>query len=249
MTAEPFVPMISFESISFAASDTVRKGAMSLASHSLPRSSAALRREAEIQRERLTQAGRQGGSNGGRPRLYRLRRDPPDPQWPGRARIAVNINLNFEGGGERSIMEGDGVSEGVLNDIGLPSLAGVRSPLVESVFEYGSRVGGWRLLRLFRRFGVKICCLAVAKAAERNPELTRAFVEDGHEIVSHGYRWLDYQTMPEEVEREHVRLGIEAIERIAGVRPVGWMTGRPSANTRRLHRRARRLSLRPRRAQ
>ena len=161
--------------------------------------------------------------------------NPPDPQWPGAARIAVNINLNFEGGGELSVMDGDGVSEGVLNDIGMPSLPGVRSPIVESVFEYGSRVGGWRLLRLFRRFGVKISLLAVAKAAERNPELARAFVENGHEIVSHGYRWLDYQTIPEEVERKHVRLGIETIERIAGVRPVGWMTGRPSANTRRLH--------------
>jgi allantoinase len=161
--------------------------------------------------------------------------NPPDPQWPGAARIAVNINLNFEGGGELSVMDGDGVSEGVLNDIGMPSLPGVRSPIVESVFEYGSRVGGWRLLRLFRRFGVKISLLAVAKAAERNPELARAFVEDSHEIVSHGYRWLDYQTIPEEVERKHVRLGIETIERIAGVRPVGWMTGRPSANTRRLH--------------
>jgi peptidoglycan/xylan/chitin deacetylase (PgdA/CDA1 family) len=100
--------------------------------------------------------------------------NPPDPQWPGGARIAVNINLNFEGGGERLVMEG----EGVLNDMGMSSLPGVRSPIVESVFEYGSRVGGWRLLRLFRRFGVKICLLAVAKAAERNPELTRALVED-----------------------------------------------------------------------
>jgi peptidoglycan/xylan/chitin deacetylase (PgdA/CDA1 family) len=81
----------------------------------------------------------------------------------------------------------------------------------------------------------KVCLLAVAKAAERNPEIARAFVEDGHEIVSHGYRWLDYQTIPEDVEREHVRLGIETIESVAGVRPVGWMTGRPSANTRRLH--------------
>jgi peptidoglycan/xylan/chitin deacetylase (PgdA/CDA1 family) len=160
---------------------------------------------------------------------------PPDPQWPGGARIAVNINLNFEGGGERSVLDGDGVSEGLLNDIGMPSLAGLRSPLVESVFEYGSRVGGWRLLRLFRKFGIKVCLLAVAKAAERNPDLTRAFVEDGHEIVSHGYRWLDYQTIPEAVEREHIRLGIATIERVAGMRPVGWMTGRPSANTRRLH--------------
>ena len=161
--------------------------------------------------------------------------EPPEAHWPGNARIAVNVNLNFEGGGERSVLEGDASSEGALNDIGQPALSGLRSPLVESVFEYGSRVGGWRLLRLFRRYGLKVCLLAVAKAAERNPELTRAFVEDGHEIVSHGYRWLDYQTIPEETEREHVRLGIELIERIAGVRPVGWMTGRPSANTRRLH--------------
>jgi len=114
-------------------------------------------------------------------------------------------------------------------------LPGLRSPMVESSFEYGSRVGAWRLLRLFRRFGVKVSLLAVARAAERNPELARAFVEDGHEIVSHGYRWLDYQTMPEEAERGHVRLGIETLEQVSGVRPVGWMTGRPSANTRRLH--------------
>src|SRR5260370_28307719 len=157
--------------------------------------------------------------------------DARDPKWPGGARIAVNINLNFEGGGERSIIEGDGESEGALNDIGQPSLSGLRSPLVESVFEYGSRVGGWRLLRLFRRFGVKVCLLAVARAAERNPELTRAFVADGHEIVSHGYRWLDYQTMPAEIEREHVRLGIETLERVAGGRPIGWRTRPPRADT------------------
>jgi len=161
--------------------------------------------------------------------------DPPDPQWPGRARIAVNICVNFEGGGEHSLPDGDAHSEGALNDIGQPALPGLRSPLVESVFEYGSRVGGWRLLRLFRRFDVKVCLLAVARAAERNPDLVRAFVADGHELVSHGYRWLDYQVMPEAEEREHVRGGIEMLEQVAGVRPVGWMTGRPSANTRRLH--------------
>src|SRR5437879_12930688 len=137
--------------------------------------------------------------------------DPPDPQWPGEARIAVNINLNFEGGGERSILEGDAASEGALNDIGQPSLPGLRSPLVESVFEYGSRVGGWRLLRLFRRFGVKVCLLAVAKAAERNPALTRAFVADGPELVRHGYRRLHYQTLPADEAREHVRLGLRRL--------------------------------------
>jgi len=159
---------------------------------------------------------------------------PPHPQWPGGARIALNINLNFEGGGERSLMDGDGESEGVLNDIGQPSLPGLRSPLVESVFEYGSRVGAWRLLRLFREFDVKVCLLAVARAAERNPRLVQAFVAEGHEIVSHHYRWLDYQTMPEAEEREHVRLAFETLERVAGVAPVGWMTGRPGVHTRRL---------------
>jgi peptidoglycan/xylan/chitin deacetylase (PgdA/CDA1 family) len=158
----------------------------------------------------------------------------PDPQWPGGARIAVNINLNFEGGGEHSILEGDTHSEDVLTDIGFARLDRLRSPLVESVFEYGSRRGGWRLLRLFREFGVKISLLAVARAAECNPALTRAYVAEGHELVSHHYRWLDYQTMPEEEERRHVAAAFEVLERIGGGPVVGWMTGRPSQNTRRL---------------
>jgi peptidoglycan/xylan/chitin deacetylase (PgdA/CDA1 family) len=160
--------------------------------------------------------------------------NPPDPQWPGGARLALNINLNFEGGGEHTLMDGDSGSEGALNDIGFPALEGFRSPMVESVFEYGSRVGAWRLLEVFRRFEVKVCLLAVARAAERNPKLVRAYLAEGHELVSHHYRWLDYQTMPEATEREHVRLAFETFERVAGIAPVGWMTGRPSANTRRL---------------
>ncbi|QIB35569.1 polysaccharide deacetylase family protein [Ancylobacter pratisalsi] len=159
---------------------------------------------------------------------------PPHANWPNGARLALNINLNFEGGGERSILEGDGCSEGMLNDIGQPSIEGRRSPLVESVFEYGSRVGGWRLLRLFRERGIKVCLLAVAKAAEANPALTRAFVTDGHELVSHGYRWIDYQLVPEEIERAHIRRAVETLEAVTGVRPTGWMTGRPGQNTRRL---------------
>lgn len=159
---------------------------------------------------------------------------PPHPHWPGEARIALNINLNFEGGGERSLMDGDGTSEGMLNDIGMPDYPGRRAPIVESVFEYGSRVGAWRLLDVFRRFEVKICLLAVAKAAERNPEVVRRYLAEGHELVSHHYRWFDYQVIDEEVEREHIRLAFELFERVAGVAPVGWMTGRPGANTRRL---------------
>jgi peptidoglycan/xylan/chitin deacetylase (PgdA/CDA1 family) len=160
--------------------------------------------------------------------------DLPHAQWPGDARIALNINLNFEGGGEHSVMDGDDASEGALNDIGMPAYPGLRSPIVESVFEYGSRVGGWRLLRVFRDFDVKVCLLAVARAAQRNPALARAYVAEGHEIVSHHYRWLDYHAMPEADEREHIRLAFKLLEQVCGVAPVGWMTGRPSANTRRL---------------
>jgi peptidoglycan/xylan/chitin deacetylase (PgdA/CDA1 family) len=158
----------------------------------------------------------------------------PHAQWPGDARIALNINLNFEGGGERSVMDGDGTSESMLNDIGMPAYPGLRSPIVESVFEYGSRVGGWRLLRLFLEFDVKVCLFAVACVARRNSELARAYVSEGHEIVSHHYRWLDYPTIPEADEREHIRMALETLEQVCGVAPVGWMTGRPSANTRRL---------------
>jgi peptidoglycan/xylan/chitin deacetylase (PgdA/CDA1 family) len=138
--------------------------------------------------------------------------NPPHPRWPGDARIAVNINLNFEAGGERSLLEGDDQSEDMLNDIGFPAYLGVRSPIVESVFEYGPRVGVWRLLR----------------------EAVQAFVESGHEIVSHGWRWIDYHNMDEETEREHVRLAIEGIRELTGSPPVGWFDGRPSQNTRRL---------------
>jgi putative urate catabolism protein len=161
-------------------------------------------------------------------------RNPPDAQWPGNARIAVNINLNFEAGGERTILDGDAGSESVLNDIGAPSYPGRRSPLTESVFEYGSRVGVWRLLRIFRDFDVPVSVLGVVRALERNPEPLAAFLEAGYEIVSHGWRWIDYHEVDEATEREHIRLALDGIERLTGQRPAGWMTGRPGPNTRRL---------------
>ncbi|MFQ5426385.1 MAG: polysaccharide deacetylase family protein [Gaiellales bacterium] len=161
-------------------------------------------------------------------------RSRPDPGWPGGARLAVSINLNFEGGGEANILDGDPASEGMLNDIGFPAVPGQRNPLVESAFEYGSRVGVWRILRILEQFDVPISVLGVATALERNPEATAAFTELGHEIVSHGYRWIDYQQVSEDVEREHIRLATETIERLTGQRPLGWMTGRPGPNTRRL---------------
>jgi peptidoglycan/xylan/chitin deacetylase (PgdA/CDA1 family) len=159
---------------------------------------------------------------------------PPNPHWPGGAVIAVNFNLNIEGGGESSLINGDDVSEGMLNDIGVPAQRGVRVPLAESAFEYGSRRGAWRVLEAFAELSVKMSILGVARALEQNPELARACVARGHEIVSHGYRWIDYVAVPEAVEREHIRRAVASLTALAGTRPVGWMTGRPGPNTRRL---------------
>src|ERR1700729_4180289 len=117
---------------------------------------------------------------------------PPHPRWPDGALIAVNFNLNIEGGGESSLSNGDDESEGMLNDIGVPTKSGVRVPLVESVFEYGSRRGAWRVLDILDRFSVPVSILGVARAMEQNPDLARACVQRGHEMVSHGYRWIDY---------------------------------------------------------
>jgi peptidoglycan/xylan/chitin deacetylase (PgdA/CDA1 family) len=159
---------------------------------------------------------------------------PPHAQWPGNARIAININLNFEAGGERSMMDGDGTSESMLTDTGFPAYPGKRSQIVESAFEYGTRAGVWRILRILSKFDVKCSVLGVVKSLERNPDAVEAFMKDGHEIVSHGYRWLDYQSVDEPTEREHIRLAVESIKAMTGKAPVGWMTGRPSENTRRL---------------
>ena len=156
---------------------------------------------------------------------------PPDPKWPGGARIAVNFNLNYEGGGESTLANGDDASEGMLNDIGVPTKLGVRVPLVESVFEYGSRSGVWRVLRAFKESDVKVSVLGVVRALEQNPRAVEAFLTDGHEIVSHGWRWIDYGDVPEDVERRHVALAIDGITKLTGQRPLGWMTGHPGSNT------------------
>ena len=160
--------------------------------------------------------------------------NPPHAQWPGGARIAVNFNLNYECGGEANILDGDDASEGMLNDIGFPPVLGKRNPLAESAFEYGSRVGVWRVLRIFEEFDVKMSILGVATALERNPEVTRAVVEGGHEIVSHGLRWIDYSFVEEAEERAHIHQAMTRIQKVSGVKPIGWMTGRPGPNTRRL---------------
>lgn len=161
--------------------------------------------------------------------------DPPDPVWPGGARLAVQFVMNYEEGGENCTLHGDSASEALLSEISdAEPRFGVRHMNMESLYEYGSRVGVWRLLRLFRRYEIPITAFVVGMAAERHPDVVRALVDEGHEICSHGYRWIEYQYIPESVEREHIRLAVDAIRRTAGHAPLGWYTGRTSPNTRRL---------------
>ncbi len=161
--------------------------------------------------------------------------NPPHPRWPNDARIAVQFVLNYEEGGENCILHGDAASEAFLSEIvGADARTGVRHISMESIYEYGSRAGAWRLLRIFKEYEVPLTVFAVGMAVERNPAVIEEMVRHEHEICSHGYRWIDYQQVPEEVEREHIGLAIEAIRKTTGERPLGWYTGRTSPNTRRL---------------
>jgi allantoinase len=161
-------------------------------------------------------------------------RNPPHPKWPGGARIAIQLALNYEGGSESNILHGDAASEYILTDTTMPACEGKRSILVESSFEYGTRVGTWRLLRILRERRIKCSFFAVGMAIERNPGIAVAAHEDGHEIVGHGYRWIDYNAVSTDVERESIARTVEYVQRLTGERIVGWMTGRPSQDTRRL---------------
>jgi len=160
---------------------------------------------------------------------------PPHPQWPDKARIAVQFVVNYEEGGERCILHGDPESEAFLSEIvGAAPLPGVRHINMESIYEYGSRAGFWRLLGLFDDRQLPFTSFNVGMALERNPEAALAMQRSGHELASHGYRWIDYQYAPEELEREHIAKAVDAHLRILGERPLGFYQGRTGPNSRRL---------------
>jgi putative urate catabolism protein len=161
-------------------------------------------------------------------------RNPPDAQWPGNARIAVQFVLNYEEGGENCVLHGDPGSEQFLSEMFNPPAFPERHLSMEGIYEYGSRAGVWRILREFEKRGLPLTVFGVSMALERYPELARAFVELGHEIACHGWRWIHYQNLDEATEREHLRTAMEIIRKLTGERPLGWYTGRDSPNTRRL---------------
>ncbi len=160
--------------------------------------------------------------------------NPPNIVWPNKAKIAISVVVNYEEGSEYSLLDGDTHHE-TNNEVPSPVPLNQRDLFNESFFEYGSRVGVWRLLNLFERYGVKTTFYCCAVALERNPEVARAIVERGHEVCGHGYRWQEYHSMDRDSELDSIRRTVESLERTTGVRPVGWFTRYgPSLNTREL---------------
>jgi putative urate catabolism protein len=160
---------------------------------------------------------------------------PPDPKWPGGARIALQFVLNYEEGAERSIEHGDDVSEYFLSEmVGAQPIAGMRHMSMESLYEYGSRAGFWRILRLFERYRLPLTVFAVAQAMALNRDAVAAMLAQDWEIASHGYRWIDYQHFPEDLERDHIARAVALHAELTGERPLGWYQGRTSPNTARL---------------
>lgn len=161
--------------------------------------------------------------------------NPPDPRWPGGARLAVSFVLNFEEGAEMSVLHGDPASEGYLHEIvGAPPRESARDLNAESMYEYGSRAGFWRVRRLFMERGLPLTVFAAGMALERSPAAGPAMLEAGWEVASHGYRWIDYAKVSEAQERADLARTIEVHRRLLGERPLGWYCGRRSERTRRL---------------
>ena len=159
-------------------------------------------------------------------------RRPPDPKWPGGARIALQFVINYEEGGENCILHGDPASEAFLSEIvGAEPWPGRRHMNMESIYEYGSRAGFWRLWRLFTERGLPVTVYGVATALARNPEAVAAMREAEWEIASHGLKWIDYRDLPEDEERRHLAEAIRIHAEAVGERPLGWYTGRNSENT------------------
>ncbi|WP_353980616.1 allantoinase PuuE [Salinicola endophyticus] len=161
-------------------------------------------------------------------------RNPPQANWPGQARVAVQFVLNYEEGAENCVLHGDAHAEQFLSEIAGAEAYPDRHLSMESIYEYGSRAGVWRVLREFERRGLPLTVFGVAMALERHPEAAQAFRELGHEVACHGYRWIHYQNVPEAVERAHLQRALAIFESLYGERPLGWYTGRDSPNTRRL---------------
>lgn len=160
---------------------------------------------------------------------------PPQARWPGGARVAVQFVLNYEEGAEGSILHGDAAAESFLSDmIGAQAIAAMRHLSMESHYEYGSRAGFWRLHRMLTALDVPVTVYGVAAAMQRNPAAVEAMLAAGWEVASHGWRWINYQHVPESVEREHIARAIDVHRRLTGERPLGWYQGRTSPNTARL---------------
>ncbi|MGZ5790517.1 MAG: polysaccharide deacetylase family protein, partial [Burkholderiaceae bacterium] len=158
----------------------------------------------------------------------------PHAQWPDGARIALQFVLNYEEGGENSVLHGDAASETFLSEIIGAQAFNMRHMSMESLYEYGSRAGLWRVLRLFEERKLPLTIFGVAMALQRNPEAVAAFRQLGHEIACHGLRWISYQHIDEATERAHMAKAVEIIRELTGSAPQGWYTGRDSPNTRKL---------------
>ncbi|WP_439580451.1 polysaccharide deacetylase family protein [Elioraea sp.] len=174
---------------------------------------------------------------------YQVRRDfvgygatPPDPRWPNGARLAVNFVMNYEEGSEPSMQDGEGHTEtGLTEAHGLNQVKSGRDLAAEGMFEYGSRVGFWRLMRLFQERNLPLTVFGCALALERNPEAAAALRASGFDVCSHGWRWIKHFELSEEEEREHISRAVASFQRTVGARPEGWYCRYgPSVNTRRL---------------
>jgi allantoinase len=161
-------------------------------------------------------------------------RRPPHARWPHDARLALQLVINYEEGSENCVLHGDAASETFLSEIIGAAAFPMRHLSMESLYEYGSRAGFWRLMRILGDRRIHATIFGVSMALERHPEAVAAMVEAGHEIACHGWRWISYQMADEATEREHIRLAVDAIRTLTGAPPVGWYTGRDSPNTRRL---------------